>query len=326
MSTAGAKQLVLMKTGGFYESPEQRAAHGPCPLCAAVDGGLAHGRVCPKLQDRWNVHHAIVLAIAGFVAGTKLASAQVEVPIAPGVRADARLVNPQGLVKTVEVKTIVKACKQWRGQSAASAFAAKERLACEQYAGVPSCLGKLVPVVIDTCSLRINEQGAQLLRELQADRDTFGAVCPSDECGIQAVVIAAAAEALASVDREYRGRCKAAAYRAAEAGARAGNAGAAGEGAQNVEAAEGAANSEATSEGDGAHIEEGPQGADGHPSCAGSPAPPHPQRNFQGGLAGGIQRVVGERAVNHSQRNYSRVVGAGSAVGARGGARPGGAR
>ena len=317
--------MTACMTGKFFETAEQRAARGPCPLCAAVDGGLSHGRVCPKLQDRWSVHHAVVKAIASFVSGTKLASAQIEVPLAEGVRGDARLVDPRGMTRVLELKTIVKACKKWRDLSAPAV--AKEKEAIAQYAAATSVLGMVVPVVIDTCSLRINDKGAQLLRDLQLDRDTYGAVRPGDECGIQAMIVAAAAEALASVDREYRGRCKVAARRATEAAReRAANEAIVGGEAQNIEAAAGAAGSEATSEGDGAHIEEGPQGADGHPSCAGSPAPPHPQRNFQGGLAGGIQRAVGERAVNHSQRNNSRVVGAGSAVGARGGVRPGGAR
>ena len=264
-------------------------------MCGEEGGGLAHGRVCKKLTNdvKWGVHHAVVRAIAGFVAGTRLCSAHVEQPMSQSVRADAVLITSQGRTRVLEVKTYVKACKSNRDKASNAVAKEKAAMARRQYEAAHSCAGLVVPFVLDTCSMRYAEEGAVLLRELQRERDELGAVIPGDEQQVVMLVAAAAAEAAGRVDTTYQAMCAGAAKRGARAAF-----GAAVEAVGEDElieqvVAEAAATREAASDG-GAAQQEQRSDRFGALQPVLSPVQPHPQTIRMGGRAGGGGCGVGE--------------------------------
>ena len=222
MSAQATRVVAAAMTGAFFQSEQEAAVHGACPLCAKEGDGLAHSRVCPQLVGRrWAPHNAAVRAIAGFVGRTQLCAGRVEVPIAEGVRADAVITDSQGRTFVVEVKTVVMACASYRNRTAAAVFGEKERLAVDQYGPAPACANGLRVVVIETCSLRVSEQAAELFRQLQQERDDLGSNVPGANEDIFKVVGAAVAEALGENDTAYDAMV-AGAQRRASGGAAAG--------------------------------------------------------------------------------------------------------
>ena len=291
LSPAGMRAVTNALSGVYFETPEQIAARGPCELCGEQGGGLAHGRVCGKIpaEARWGAHHAAVKALVGFAARTRNSSAEAEVWISDSVRADAVLTSPGGVKEIIEVKTYVKASKSYRNQTAKAVIRTKEILARKQYEGEASCLGIVRPLVFDTCSMRISDEGAEVLRRLQCDRDNVGTDIPAQEEEIAAVVGVAVAEALGRVDNAYEAMVKAARARAR------GTSAAAVTGAAGVSDG-GAVAQQDGSDGAGGHIHPTPRAAAGQANTL-SPSPP--QSRNSGGLAG-ESPGVGDRQVRQA--------------------------
>ena len=201
--------LVKAQTAFFFETDAQIAAHGPCQLCGRQGGGRAHGRVCPKIPTdvKWAIHHAIGKAIAGFAARTRLCGARREQPMSTAVRADVVLTDSKGAVTVAEIKTYVKACESHMHKGPNVAAKEKAAEAVRQYVAAPSCAGIVTPFVIDSCSLRFNQEGAQLLANLQRERDELGSSMPDDNQPVIMLVVAAAAEAAGRVDFTYKAMC-----------------------------------------------------------------------------------------------------------------------